>query len=162
MLWGGRWEGGSCLGTHVRIKDFKIKKKKNPPSLDAQVASLSFFPPSPNTKGTDTTVRSSRSKTPRSHHIRLAEQAGSPDQPCSPQSLFSSIRAEALGSQAGQRRVNTFLLPDRFHRLSLKQRAQNNEVVSNFQAPGGGRSSFQLRASLNVRANSTRRGRVLY
>ena len=23
---GGRW--GSCLGTHVRIKDFKIKKKK--------------------------------------------------------------------------------------------------------------------------------------
>ena len=22
-----RWEGGSCLGTHVRIKDFKIKKK---------------------------------------------------------------------------------------------------------------------------------------
>ena len=21
-----RWEGGSCLGTHVRIKDFKIKK----------------------------------------------------------------------------------------------------------------------------------------
>ena len=20
----GRWEGGSCLGTHVRIKDFKI------------------------------------------------------------------------------------------------------------------------------------------
>ena len=30
MLWGGRWEGCSCLGTHVRIKDFKIKKiKKN-------------------------------------------------------------------------------------------------------------------------------------
>ena len=28
MLWGGRWERGSCLGTHVRIKDFKIKKKK--------------------------------------------------------------------------------------------------------------------------------------
>ena len=28
MLWGGRWEGGSCLGTHVRIKDFKIKKNK--------------------------------------------------------------------------------------------------------------------------------------
>ena len=26
MLWGGRWEGGSCLGPHVRIKDFKIKK----------------------------------------------------------------------------------------------------------------------------------------
>ena len=26
MLWGGRWEEGSCLGTHVRIKDFKIKK----------------------------------------------------------------------------------------------------------------------------------------
>ena len=24
MLWGGRWEGGSCLGMHVRIKDFKI------------------------------------------------------------------------------------------------------------------------------------------
>ena len=24
MLWGGRWEVGSCLGTHVRIKDFKI------------------------------------------------------------------------------------------------------------------------------------------
>ena len=29
MLWGGRWERGSCLGTHVRIKDFKIKKIKN-------------------------------------------------------------------------------------------------------------------------------------
>ena len=28
MLWGGRWEGCSCLGTHVRIKDFKIKKNK--------------------------------------------------------------------------------------------------------------------------------------
>ena len=28
MLWEGRWEGGSCLGTHVRIKDFKIKKIK--------------------------------------------------------------------------------------------------------------------------------------
>ena len=28
MLWGGRWEGGSCLGTHVRIKDFKIKKQQ--------------------------------------------------------------------------------------------------------------------------------------
>ena len=28
MVWGGRWEGGSCLGMHVRIKDFKIKKKK--------------------------------------------------------------------------------------------------------------------------------------
>ena len=28
MLWGGRWEGGSCLGTHVRIKYFKIKKIK--------------------------------------------------------------------------------------------------------------------------------------
>ena len=28
MLWGGSWEGGSCLGTHVRIKDFKIKKIK--------------------------------------------------------------------------------------------------------------------------------------
>ena len=27
MLWGERWEGGSCLGTHVRIKDLKIKKK---------------------------------------------------------------------------------------------------------------------------------------
>ena len=26
-MWGGRWEGGSCLGTHVRIKYFKIKKK---------------------------------------------------------------------------------------------------------------------------------------
>ena len=25
---GGRWEGGSCLGMHVRIKDFKIKKLK--------------------------------------------------------------------------------------------------------------------------------------
>ena len=24
MLWGGRWEGGAWLGTHVRIKDFKI------------------------------------------------------------------------------------------------------------------------------------------
>ena len=29
MLWGGRWEGGSCLGTPVRIKDFKIKKNKD-------------------------------------------------------------------------------------------------------------------------------------
>ena len=29
MLWGGRWEGGSCLGMHVRIKDFKILKIKN-------------------------------------------------------------------------------------------------------------------------------------
>ena len=29
MLWGGRWEGGSCLGTRVRIKDFKIKKIKS-------------------------------------------------------------------------------------------------------------------------------------
>ena len=28
MLWGGRWEVGSCLGMHVRIKDFKIKKIK--------------------------------------------------------------------------------------------------------------------------------------
>ena len=28
MLWGGRWEGGSCLGTHVRIKDFKIQNIK--------------------------------------------------------------------------------------------------------------------------------------
>ena len=28
MLWGGRWEGGSCWGTHVRITDFKIKKNK--------------------------------------------------------------------------------------------------------------------------------------
>ena len=28
MLWGGRWEGVSCLGTHVRIKDFKIKKER--------------------------------------------------------------------------------------------------------------------------------------
>ena len=28
MLWGGRWEGGSCLGMHVRIKDFKILKNK--------------------------------------------------------------------------------------------------------------------------------------
>ena len=27
MLWGGRWEGGSCLGMHVRIKDFKNKNK---------------------------------------------------------------------------------------------------------------------------------------
>ena len=27
-VFGGRWEGGSCLGTHVRIKDFKIKKNK--------------------------------------------------------------------------------------------------------------------------------------
>ena len=24
MLWGGWWEGGTCLGTHVRIKDVKI------------------------------------------------------------------------------------------------------------------------------------------
>ena len=28
ILWGGRWEGGSCLGAHVRIKDFKILKIK--------------------------------------------------------------------------------------------------------------------------------------
>ena len=28
MLWGGMWEGGSCLGMHVRIKDFKMKKIK--------------------------------------------------------------------------------------------------------------------------------------
>ena len=28
MLWGRMWEGGSCLGTHVRIKDLKLKKKK--------------------------------------------------------------------------------------------------------------------------------------
>ena len=28
QVWEGRWEGGSCLGTHVRIKDFKIKKIK--------------------------------------------------------------------------------------------------------------------------------------
>ena len=28
MLWGGRWEGVSCLGMHVRIKYFKIKKKR--------------------------------------------------------------------------------------------------------------------------------------
>ena len=28
MLGGGRGEGDSCLGTHVRIKDFKIKKIK--------------------------------------------------------------------------------------------------------------------------------------
>ena len=28
MLWGGRWEGASCLGMHVRIKDFKILKRK--------------------------------------------------------------------------------------------------------------------------------------
>ena len=27
MYWEVRWEGGSCLGTHVRIKDFKIKNK---------------------------------------------------------------------------------------------------------------------------------------
>ena len=26
--WGGKREGGSCLGTHVRIKDFKIKINK--------------------------------------------------------------------------------------------------------------------------------------
>ena len=29
VLCGRMWEGGSCLGTHVRIKDFKIKKIKN-------------------------------------------------------------------------------------------------------------------------------------
>ena len=28
MSWGGRWEGGSGLGTHVRIKDFKILKNE--------------------------------------------------------------------------------------------------------------------------------------
>ena len=28
MLWGGRWEGGSWLGMHVRIKDFKKKIDK--------------------------------------------------------------------------------------------------------------------------------------
>ena len=33
MLWGGRWEGGSCLGMHVRIKDFKIKKKSETSKL---------------------------------------------------------------------------------------------------------------------------------
>ena len=33
MLWGGRWERGSCLGTHVRIKDFKIKKIKKKKNL---------------------------------------------------------------------------------------------------------------------------------
>lgn len=63
------------------------------------MASLSFFPPSPNTKGTDTTVRSPLSETPQVHHILLAEQAGSPDQPCSPKGVFSTIRAEVLGSQ---------------------------------------------------------------
>lgn len=55
--------------------------------------------------------------------------------------------------------------PDRFYWLSLRQRAQNNEVVSNFQAAGGacpGFPSFQLRASLNVRASSTLRGQVFY
>ena len=36
MLWGGRWEGGSCLGMHVRIKDFKIKKKKKKKKLNIQ------------------------------------------------------------------------------------------------------------------------------
>ena len=28
MLWGAGWEGGSCLGTHVRIKDLKKKKRR--------------------------------------------------------------------------------------------------------------------------------------
>ena len=28
MIRGGRWKRGSCLGTHVRIKDFKILKIK--------------------------------------------------------------------------------------------------------------------------------------
>ena len=27
MLWGGRKEGGSCLGIYARIKDFKFKNK---------------------------------------------------------------------------------------------------------------------------------------
>lgn len=76
--------------------DFFIQ---NPLSLDAQMASLSFFPPSPNTKGTDTTVRSPPSETPQVHRILLVEQAGSPDQPCSPKGVFSTIRAEVLGSQ---------------------------------------------------------------
>ena len=42
MLWGGRWEGGSCLGTHVRIKYFKIKKikKKNLKKKEFFVADL--------------------------------------------------------------------------------------------------------------------------
>ena len=39
-----RWEGGSCLGTHVRIKDVKIKKKKlNQPNvspLSKQITNL--------------------------------------------------------------------------------------------------------------------------
>ena len=42
MLWGGRWEGGSCLGTHVRIKDFKIKKRKKKSSL-LHVANATLF-----------------------------------------------------------------------------------------------------------------------
>ena len=26
-FWGGRWEGGSCLGKHVELKILKFKKK---------------------------------------------------------------------------------------------------------------------------------------
>ena len=38
QVWEGRWEGGSCLGTHVRIKDFKIKKiKKNAKKINKNV-----------------------------------------------------------------------------------------------------------------------------
>ena len=46
ILWGGRWEGGSCLGTHVRIKDFKIKKITDSISLlmfDLFKLSISFW-----------------------------------------------------------------------------------------------------------------------
>ena len=42
-MWGGRWEGGSCLGTHVRIKDFKIKKKPNYVCISFNKASLIHF-----------------------------------------------------------------------------------------------------------------------
>ena len=43
MLWGGRWEGGSCLGTHVRIKDFKIKKKKKKESSICLISLLRSY-----------------------------------------------------------------------------------------------------------------------
>ena len=43
MLWGGRWEGSSCLGTHVRIKDFKIKKKKKQKKMNWELLFLILF-----------------------------------------------------------------------------------------------------------------------
>ena len=47
MLWGGRWEGGSCLGTRVRIKDFKIKKNKKAKKNKSIISSVLSFVYSP-------------------------------------------------------------------------------------------------------------------